>query len=192
MSLPLRGTGRGSELDRIIVHFISGARAGHTEVYPVARFESLYIGRDPGCDVRVDPEREPMVSRSHAVVEWLDDEEGQRSYLLTDLLSSNGSYLNGERVRGTVEIRDGDHVRLGAQGPEFVFGIERAQPDQQPAITQSVRVDPHLRTPPPLPRAPVGAASATGATRRGSITGSPTAIPDAEQGGDLGSALERR
>lgn len=167
---------KGTVLDRIIVQFISGARAGHTEVYPVARFESLYIGRDPGCDVRVDAEREAMVSRSHAVVEWTDDEEGRRCYLLTDLLSSNGTYLNGERVRGTVEIRDADHVRLGSNGPEFVFGIERAQANLQPVITQSVRVDPRLRTPPPLSRP-----SSAAATRRGPLPGAMSTTQDAPE-----------
>lgn len=158
------------------MQFISGSRAGQTEVYPVARFASLYLGRDPGCDVRVDPERDAMVSRSHAVIEWLDDEEGRRSYMLTDLLSSNGTYLNGERVRGTIEIADGAHVRLGANGPEFVFGIERAEANLQPVITQSVRVDARLRTPPPVPRAKAGDA---GATRRGPLPSSMATTQDA-------------
>lgn len=148
-------------MDRIIVQFLSGGRQGHTEVYPVARFESLYLGRDPNCDVRVDAERDSMVSRSHAVIEWVDEEGIGRRYLLTDLLSSNGTYLNGVRVKGTIPVASGDHVRLGANGPEFVFSIDRHEPDLEPVITQSVRLDPRLRTPPPIVRSAARDANAT-------------------------------
>jgi predicted component of type VI protein secretion system len=141
-------------VDRIIVQFLSGGRAGHTEVYPVTRFSSLYLGRDPKCDLRVDAERDAMVSRSHAVIEWVDDEDGGRHYTLTDLLSSNGTYLNGERIHGTVGLSSGDTVRMGAKGPEFVLTVERPEPNLQPVVTQSMQVDDLLRTPPPHNRAP--------------------------------------
>ncbi len=125
-------------VDRIIIEFTAGGRCGQTEVYPVARFSSLYIGRDAQCDIRVDAERDVMVSRSHAVIEWADDEDGQRRYTLTDLLSSNGTWLNGERVFGTVDFADGDRLRLGKSGPEFVIRIERPPVDLQSQITQSM------------------------------------------------------
>lgn len=148
-------------MDRIIVKFVSGGRAGHTEVYPVTRFSSLYLGRDPKCDVRVDADVDSMVSRSHAVIEWVENEEGQRNYTLTDLLSSNGTYRNGLRVKGTVALGSGDHVRLGAQGPEFLFTVERPEPNLNPVITQSMRIDPRLRTPPPLTRSAAREGKAT-------------------------------
>ena len=155
-------------MDRIIVKFLSGGRAGHTEVYPVTRFSSLYLGRDPKCDVRVDAERDAMVSRSHAVIEWVDhEEEGWRQYTLTDLLSSNGTYLNGQRVHGTVDLSSGDHVRLGVQGPEFQLEVEHPEPNMQAVVTQSLRADSLLRTPTPRTRsaadAPDGAATVRGA-----------------------------
>ena len=154
-------------MDRIIVKFLSGGRAGHTEVYPVTRFSSLYLGRDPKCDIRVDAERDAMVSRSHAVIEWVDHaEEGWRQYTLTDLLSSNGTYLNGQRVHGTVELNSGDHIRLGVHGPEFRLEVELPEANMQPEVTQSLRVEPFLRTPPPRTRsaadAPDGAATVRG------------------------------
>jgi len=125
-------------VDRIIVEFTAGGRRGQTEVFPVARFSSLYIGRDAQCDVRVDAERDVMVSRSHAVIEWADDEDGVRHYTLTDLLSSNGTWRNGERVHGTVDFVDGDHFRLGTAGPEFMIRIDRPRVDLQSQITQSM------------------------------------------------------
>jgi pSer/pThr/pTyr-binding forkhead associated (FHA) protein len=36
------------------------------------------------------------------------------SAVLEDLRSKNGTWLNGDPVRGTHELRDGDEIRLGA------------------------------------------------------------------------------
>lgn len=153
-------------MDRIIVKFLSGGRAGHTEVYPVTRFSSLYLGRDPKCDVRVDAERDAMVSRSHAVIEWVDhEEEGWRQYTLTDLLSSNGTYLNGQRVHGTVDLSSGDHIRLGVQGPEFQLEVEHPEANMQAEVTQSLRADQFLRTPPPRTRSAADALEASATVR---------------------------
>jgi pSer/pThr/pTyr-binding forkhead associated (FHA) protein len=172
-------------VDRIIVQFLSGGRAGHTEVYPVTRFSSLYLGRDPKCDLRVDAERDAMVSRSHAVIEWVDDDEGQRQYTLTDLLSSNGTYLNGERIHGTVNLNSGDRVRLGVKGPEFVLTVERPEANMQPVVTQSMQVDDLLRT--PLPR------SRPAADRRdGNATVSGASLAGLAQTQEPADALERQ
>mgnify|MGYP002777335273 FL=1 len=125
-------------MDRIIIEFLNGTRAGLVEVYPAARFASLYLGRDAKCDVRLDSDSDTMVSRNHAVIEWVDEDKLRR-YTLSDLLSSNGTYLNGERVLGTVALRDGDIVRLGAQGVEFRIRIEKAIRSGDNEVTQSIR-----------------------------------------------------
>lgn len=162
---------KGHAVDRIIVQFLSGGRAGHTEVYPVTRFSSLYLGRDPKCDLRVDGERDAMVSRSHAVIEWVDDDDGNRQYTLTDLLSSNGTYLNGQRIHGTVELNSGDQVRLGAQGPELVLTVERPEPNMQPVVTQSIRTEALMRTPAPRNRAAAEPRDGNATVRGGSLSG---------------------
>lgn len=145
-------------MDRIIVQFISGTRAGHTEVYPLVRFNSLYLGRDPKCDVRVDADLDIMVSRSHAVIEWVDPEEGERHYTLTDLLSSNGTFLNGGQITGTVALNSGDLVQLGLNGPEFLLTVDRPPADEQPSVTQSLRLDQLNQTPPSITRSSVSMA----------------------------------
>jgi hypothetical protein len=164
-------------VDRIIVQFVSGARVGHTEVYPLVRFASLYLGRDPNCDIRVDAEREAMVSRSHAVIEWVENDEGERRYTLTDLLSSNGTYRNGERVTGTVALLSGDYVRLGTNGPEFLLTIDTPVINESPAVTQSLRLDALLRTPPPVART-AAAAEAIKPTVRGKV---PTSLGSTQE-----------
>ena len=157
-------------LDRIIVEFLSGSRKGQVEVYPVARFASLYLGRDPQCDIRVDAEREVMVSRTHAVIEWVDQEGEPRRYTLTDLLSSNGTYLNSERVLGTVEFQSGDRVRLGVSGPEFTVQIEQPRIDLQAEITQSMCSQQQPTPVPFVPPRALGDATPSRVTVRAKLT----------------------
>lgn len=125
-------------MDRIIIDFHHGARAGQTEIYPLVRFASLYMGRDPNCDIRLDAELDLVVSRSHAVIEWIDEDEQPRRYTLTDLLSSNGTFLNGERIEGTVPLHSGDRVRLGVDGPEFSVLIEQVPEAVSATVTKSM------------------------------------------------------
>ena len=65
------------------------------------------IGRQPACDVAL-PE-DPSVSRVHAVLERIGDEWT----LVDDGSSRNGSFVNGQRVRGRQLLRDGDVVSVG-------------------------------------------------------------------------------
>ena len=65
------------------------------------------IGRLPSNDVIVD--WDPRVSRAHAVLE----DVGRQWTLVDDGLSSNGSFVNGERVKGRRRLVDGDVLRLG-------------------------------------------------------------------------------
>ena len=69
------------------------------------------VGRSGGADVHIPKDD---VSRVHALI-W--QESG--SAWLADLGSSNGTYLNGERIAESVEIADGDRITFG--GSEFVI-----------------------------------------------------------------------
>lgn len=70
------------------------------------------IGRSRDSDVHVAAED---VSRTHAVI-WRE----AGSAWIGDLESSNGTFLNGERVDGPAAIVEGDLIALG--GTEFVVG----------------------------------------------------------------------
>ena len=72
----------------------------------------LVLGRAPTCDI-VIPDRQ--VSRRHARI--LETPEG---YLLEDLSSKNGTYLNGQRVIQPQALRDGDEVQI-ALAQKFLF-----------------------------------------------------------------------
>ncbi len=71
---------------------------------------SFTIGRDQECDLYIP---DMTVSRLHARL--VREAEG---WLLTDLGSTNGTRLNGWRVRAAVPVRAGDQIRFGSA--EFV------------------------------------------------------------------------
>jgi len=77
----------------------------------VAVGAALVLGREPGCDLLVD---DLTVSRRHAVLRL--DEEG---WTISDLESSNGTWVNSWRVRGEGRLDPGDAVQLGASGWVF-------------------------------------------------------------------------
>jgi len=114
---------------RIVLKHLTGSRADTIEIYPTNRFQSLYLGRDPSCDVQFDADKDDLVSRSHAVIEWEEDDPTELT--LSDLLSSNGTFLNDERVHGAVPLKTGDKVQLGSTGPSMIVELE-ITPETQP------------------------------------------------------------
>jgi predicted component of type VI protein secretion system len=68
---------------------------------------SLMVGRNPAADLCVGWDGE--VSGLHAQLE----QAGGEFALVDDGLSRNGSYVNGERVRGRRRLLDGDMLRFG-------------------------------------------------------------------------------
>ncbi len=74
------------------------------KIYSLEKSE-ISIGREAGSDVFVN---DVEVSRQHA---RLTDQAG--NYILEDLGSTNGSFVNGQRVVGSRILRPGDTILLG-------------------------------------------------------------------------------
>ena len=66
---------------------------------------TLTVGRTEGNSVQID---DASVSTHHAELTETDG-----VYVLTDLGSTNGTYINGEPVEGSKKLRAGDRVRFG-------------------------------------------------------------------------------
>ncbi len=72
------------------------------------------IGRLPDNDIVLE---DPNVSRHHAVI--IDT---GTNFVVTDLRSANGVEVRGERIRASVTLADGDHIRICDH--DFTFEVQ--------------------------------------------------------------------
>jgi DNA-binding NtrC family response regulator len=79
----------------------------------------VYVGKSPTCEFCLE---DPAVSRRHAGLELRDD--GVR---LTDLASTNGTWVNGLRIHD-VTLRGGEVIQFGPVAVRVDFGQSVAPP----------------------------------------------------------------
>ena len=91
--------------------------------------KKFLIGREQDCQLRPNSE---LVSRHHCVF-TVDD----FSVRLRDLGSTNGTVLNGERIRKEVVLQPGDHVIVGS----LEFEVKINQPAENDAAGQASATD---------------------------------------------------
>ena len=93
--------------------------------YSLLPGKEMVIGRDPICQIVLDAMIYRMVSRRHAVVRPLSLATNSGcSWVICDLNSANGTFLNGEHLKGCQELHLGDRISIGADGPQFIFEYE--------------------------------------------------------------------
>ena len=93
---------------------LKGASGDVTE-FPLG--QNNVLGRSTGASVRL-ADRE--VCRKHSQI----DREG-KDFVLRDLGSSNGTFVNGKRILGPTRLEDGDEVVIGTSKMEFRAGPGR-------------------------------------------------------------------
>ena len=76
--------------------------------------EPLVIGRSPKCEIQVDQE---SVSRNHCRIRF---EGGE--FLVRDLGSTNGTYVNDDLVHDDGRLRHGDQLKVGRTILKFIVG----------------------------------------------------------------------
>lgn len=84
------------------------------ETLVLRELKSLSFGRDPRNTTVID---HPVVSRFHAQI---DLKSG--TWVIEDLHSSNGTYVNGRQLRNPQPLRPGDTIRIGPY--HFVFNFD--------------------------------------------------------------------
>jgi S1-C subfamily serine protease len=145
--------------------FLSGTRAGQIDVFGQP---FITLGRHPLCELKFDPDKDLDVSSRHASVTL---ENGV--FLLRDLESTNGTFVNGSRLRDSHMLADKDVIQFGPNGPKVQFnllqesGAQSTRSDARPArgaspgtaLFPSAASDP-TRNPPP-PRATSGGVRAS-------------------------------
>jgi adenylate cyclase len=72
------------------------------------------LGRHPNNTIQL---LDKIVSKEHCIIELRGE-----SFVLRDLGSLNGTFINGERVRGEAALKHGDEIALGATRGRFEEG----------------------------------------------------------------------
>ena len=135
---------------RIVLRHLSGSKANQVEDFPLTHFRELVFGRDPSASVKYDPNMDDLVGRQHAKL--IQDPADPNQFVITDLSSRNGTFVNRQRIGGSVRLAPGDTVQFGAGGPEFQFDLEpRPQNDVRPTRMAGSTAD-YGSTPATLPQ----------------------------------------
>lgn len=111
-SQALEAQQKGVELPILII--LDGGDLKHR--YPLSERE-FAVGRDLACNIVLSDSK---VSRKHAVVEYrnFDSPGAKPDVVLRDLNSTNGTFVNGERVTER-QLKDRDKVTIGST----IFGF---------------------------------------------------------------------
>lgn len=96
-------------------------QGGSATAYPLVDLP-VQIGRHPDCEVQLDSN---MVSRYHARV---SDESG--NFMLEDLGSGNGTFVNSRKIEGLTELKNGDRVKIGP----LLLRFESEQPSRSGSV----------------------------------------------------------
>ena len=88
---------------RFALRFISGKYQGGE--FPLRMNREIIIGRSSDLDMVLV---EDMVSRKHAKITSTDSE-----VFIQDVGSTNGTFVNGEKIAGRARLNEGDRILLG-------------------------------------------------------------------------------
>lgn len=115
------------------------------KVFDLAK-DTFTIGRDVSADVTIN---DPEVSRTHIRLTAQDD-----GYLIEDLGSTNGTFINGQRVTGTKLLRPGDSLGLGET---VVLELSRVADAAATVVMPAKSMPTAFSAPPPPPPGPATA-----------------------------------
>jgi adenylate cyclase len=89
------------------------------------------LGRHPNNTIQL---LDKIVSKEHCILEFRDGR-----FLLRDLGSLNGTYINGERVRGEAFLKHGDEIALGSTRARYDdgSGVPLPLPPVSPGAVQN-------------------------------------------------------
>lgn len=90
--------------------------------YSLIAPEGIVIGRDPQCQILLDSKSYGGVSRKHAEVR--PSSTSPTGWQVCDLSSANGTFVNGQQLRGCRSLEVGDRISLAQGGPHFIFGLQ--------------------------------------------------------------------
>lgn len=100
---------------------------------------AVCIGRDPKCELQLTGEVNKAVSWRHARIEL-----SARGASVIDLESSNGTFVNDQRIPVQAPLRVGDRVQLGQSGPTLeVLALDLERTASRPHEPHEPKDRPH-------------------------------------------------
>ncbi|RMG12142.1 MAG: FHA domain-containing protein, partial [Planctomycetota bacterium] len=108
---------------KVYLFFLSGVKKGKIESCDA---QVIRIGRQPYCEIQLDPYQDIPASGEHAKIVCQPD----GTFTLFDAGSSWGTYKNDVRLTGPVAVTTGDVITLGIDdagnsGPRLKFYLEK-------------------------------------------------------------------
>jgi predicted component of type VI protein secretion system len=126
---------------------------------------NLTVGRSVECGLCLV---DPRLSRQHCRIE-----QDEKAWVVEDLSSRNGTYVNGERVAGRQALCDGDEITVGSVLMRFeAVGFSGSRPQSPDEALLAARMESELerekeQTLPAARRLPVPQPKALGPSRAG-------------------------
>src|SRR3954452_21950090 len=98
---------------RVVIDHVAGTRRGQRQEFPTTA--RVRFGRHPECEVSFDPHRDIDASSRHAELRAV-----AAGWVLVDLGSSNGTYVEGHRITETsITQATPVSVEFGPGGPRI-------------------------------------------------------------------------
>lgn len=126
-------------MTNIIIRHIAGAKANQVDEFGLDN-STLNIGRDPSCDIALDPTKDTAVSRRHAAITVVTQDPLKIE--IADLGSRNGTFVNGARISEAVELLPATEIQLGEGGPVFTFDLDPCPAHLAAPATQMIDLGP--------------------------------------------------
>jgi hypothetical protein len=107
---------------RVVLRHLNGARSAQADVLDIDAQTEVVLGPAGAATVQVASSPGDLGDRPRARL--IPVEGNGRRFVLVDLESPEGIYVNHKRVVDAVLLRPGDIIQLGEGGAEIEFGIE--------------------------------------------------------------------
>ena len=141
------------------------------------------LGRHPNNSIQL---LDKIVSKEHCILEQRDG-----GFVLRDLGSLNGTYINGERVRGEQMLRHGDEIALGSTRARYDDGHSGPIDFNQPMQAGPGAIAHNPPMPPPMSHgtAPQGSGGNIATPWSGAKAPGPSVHPPNPHSGMMGGGI---